>query len=80
MRKLVSAAAVTTLGFMAWQRLHPDQRQKVQSAVNEGRRKLANFIAPQEDLGDLTNCVDPAILEILTNELQDAEEVQTEPS
>jgi hypothetical protein len=80
MRKLVSAAAVTTLGFMAWQRLRPDQRQQVQSVINEGRRKLANFIAPQEDLGDLTNCVDPAILEILTNELQDQEDVQTEPS
>lgn len=76
MRKLVSVAAVTTLGVMAWQRLHPDQRQKVQSVVNEGRRKLANFIAPRENLGDLTNCVDPEILELI--KLTTEDEVLTE--
>jgi len=78
MRKLVSAAAVATLGLMAWQRLHPDQRQKVQSAVNEGRRKLANFIAPGEDLGDLTNCVDPDILELITLATEDEAVTETE--
>jgi hypothetical protein len=77
MRKLVSAAAVATLGVMAWQRLSPDQRQKVQSVVNGGRRKLANFIAPQEDLGDLTNCVDPEILELI--QLTTEDEVLTKP-
>lgn len=76
MRKLVSAAAVATLGVMAWQRLHPDQRQKVQSVVNEKRRKLANFIAPRENLGDLTNCVDPEILELI--KLTTEDEVLTE--
>jgi hypothetical protein len=78
MRKLVSAAAVATLGVMAWQRLHPDQRQKVQSVVNEGRRKLANFIAPRENLGDLTNCVDPEILELIILTTEDEVLTETE--
>lgn len=80
MRKLVSAAAVATLGLMAWQRLRPDQRQQIKSKVDESRRKLANFIAPREDLGDITNCVDPDILEIIANELMEVEESQPDPS
>lgn len=80
MRKLVSAAAVATLGLMAWQRLRPDQRQQIKSKVDESRRKLANFIAPREDLGDITNCVDPDILEIIANELMEVEESHPDPS
>lgn len=73
MRKLVSAAALASIAAITWQRLDVQQKQSVVDAVNNGRRKLANFIAPQEDLGDLTNCVDPEILEILTAQLQEEE-------
>jgi len=71
MRKLVSAAAIASLSVIAWQRLNPDQRQGVKDAVKRGRRKLANFIAPMEDLGDLTNCVDPEILDLLSIEIEE---------
>jgi hypothetical protein len=73
MRKLVSAAALASIAAITWQRLDVQQKQSVIDTVNNGRRKLANFIAPQEDLGDLTNCVDPEILEILTAQLQEEE-------
>lgn len=79
MRKLVSIAAITSIAAVTWQRLNDQQRQIVVDAIKDGRRKLASFIAPHEDLGDLTNCVDPEILEILTAELQKQEEVQSEP-
>jgi hypothetical protein len=77
MRKLVSAAAIASIAAITWQRLSDQQRQSVVDAVKVGRRKLANYVAPKEDLGDLTNCVDPEILEILTVELQKEEEAQT---
>jgi hypothetical protein len=75
MRKLVSAAAVASIAALTWQRLNDQQRQSVVEAVRDGRRKLANFIAPREDLGDLTNCVDPEILDLISVQLQEEEEV-----
>ena len=77
MRKLVSVAAIASIAAITWQRLSDDQRQAVTGAVKNGRRKLANFIAPREDLGDITNCVDPEILELLIVETEEI--VQSEP-
>lgn len=74
MRKLVSAAAIASIAAITWQRLSDQQKQSVVDSVKNGRRKLANFIAPREDLGDLTNCVDPDILDILAVQLQQEEQ------
>jgi hypothetical protein len=75
--KIISVAAVASIGAITWQRLNEDQKANVKNAVNGGRRKLANFIAPREHLGDLTDSVDPAIIQELS-ELMDTEIVLDE--
>jgi hypothetical protein len=45
--------------------------------VKSGRRKLANFIAPEEDLGDLTDRVSPEFLEtLISQEIEEAEALE----
>lgn len=68
MRRTVFLCAVTALGAITWKNLSEEQQSNVLSAVKSGRRKLANFIAPEEDLGDLTDRVDPGFLEALISE------------
>lgn len=75
--KIISVAAVASIGAITWQRLNDEQKANVKNAINSGRRKLANFIAPSEHLGDLTDSVDPEILQELT-ELMDLDETPEE--
>jgi hypothetical protein len=68
MRRTIFVCAVASLGVIAWKNLNEEQRVSLTDAVNSGRRKLANFIAPQEDLGDLTDRFDPGFLEALISD------------
>ena len=73
-KKIISVAAVASIGAVTWQRLSDDQKTSVKNAVRDGRRKLANFIAPREYLGDLTDSVDPAFMEELTELMMNSED------
>lgn len=70
MRRTVFVCAVASLGVIAWKNLNEKQRVSLIDAVKSGRRKLANFIAPQEDLGDLTDRVKPEFLETLIDRVE----------
>lgn len=77
MRRTVFLCAVTALGAITWKNLSEEQRSNVLSAVKSGRRKLANFIAPEEDLGDLTDRVSPEFLEtLISQEIEEAEALE----
>lgn len=77
MRRTVFLCAVTALGAITWKNLSEEQRSNVSSAVKSGRRKLANFIAPEEDLGDLTDRVSPEFLEsLISQEIEEAEALE----
>lgn len=77
MRRTVFLCAVTALGAITWKNLSEEQRSNVSSAVKSGRRKLANFIAPEEDLGDLTDQVSPEFLEtLISQEIEEAEALE----
>ena len=78
LQKIVAVAAVASLGAITWQRLNEDQKTSVKNAVQSGRRKLANFIAPREHLGDLTDLVDPEFIQELTELMVDAEVIEEE--
>ena len=73
-KKIISVAAIASIGALTWQRLSDDQKTSVKNAVRDGRRKLANFIAPREYLGDLTDSVDPAFMEELTDLMMNSED------
>lgn len=68
MRRTIFVCAMASLGVIAWKNLNKEQRVSLTDAVNSGRRKLANFIAPQEDLGNLTDRFDPGFLEALISD------------
>lgn len=77
MQRTVFLCAVTALGAITWKNLSEEQRSNVSSAVKSGRRKLANFIAPEEDLGDLTDRVSPEFLEsLISQEIEEAEALE----
>jgi hypothetical protein len=77
MRRTVFLCAVTALSAITWKNLSEEQRSNVSSAVKSGRRKLANFIAPEEDLGDLTDRVSPEFLEtLISQEIEEAEALE----
>jgi hypothetical protein len=77
MRRTVFLCAVTALSAITWKNLSEEQRSNVLSAVKSGRRKLANFIAPEEDLGDLTDRVSPEFLEtLISQEIEEAEALE----
>lgn len=80
MRRTIFVCAVASLGVIAWKNLNEEQRVSLTDAINSGRRKLANFIAPQEDLGDLTDRFDPGFLEaLISDEIKQAEALDVDP-
>jgi hypothetical protein len=78
LQKIISVAAVASIGAITWQRLSPEQKTSVKNAVKDGRRKLANFIAPREYLGDLTDSVDPKVVQELEELLSVIEQKEAE--
>lgn len=66
MSKLATATAtavVALTGAVIFSRLAPEKQQLIRSKVRDARRKVAQIIAPKEDLGDLTGQVNPQILQ-----------------
>jgi hypothetical protein len=62
-KPFIAFVGLTLTGTVAWLKLNEEQKEHVKEVIKINRRKLANLIAPSEDLGDLTNAVDPAVLE-----------------
>lgn len=80
MRRTVFVCAMASLGVIAWKNLSEEQRESLKSTVKTGRRKLANLIAPEEDLGDLTDRLDPGFLEaLISEEIEQAEAQNYDP-
>lgn len=80
MRRALFLLATASIGAITWKNLSKEQQESLSSAVKSGRRKLANFIAPQEDLGDLTDRVDPEFLEaLISQEIEEAEAMDRDP-
>jgi len=62
-KPFIALVGLTLTGTVAWLKLNEEQKERVKEVIKVNRRKLANLIAPSEDLGDLTNAVDPAVLQ-----------------
>jgi hypothetical protein len=62
-KPFIAFVGLTLTGTIAWLKLNEEQQERIKEVIKINRRKLANLIAPSEDLGDLTNAVDPAVLE-----------------
>jgi hypothetical protein len=80
MKRALFLLATASIGAITWKNLNPKQQEAISSAVKSSRRKLANFIAPEEDLGDLTDRVDPGFLEaLISEEIAEAEALDVDP-
>lgn len=62
-KHFIAFVGLTLGGSIAWHKLDKQKQEHIKEMIKINRRKLANLIAPKEDLGDLTNSVDPDVLE-----------------
>jgi predicted house-cleaning noncanonical NTP pyrophosphatase (MazG superfamily) len=53
----------TGSAFLVWSKLSDNQKDNIRQIIKTNRRKLANLISPDVNDGDLTNLVDPSVLE-----------------
>jgi len=66
--------------FLIWSKLNDVQKDNIKQIIKTNRQKLANLISPDVNDGDLTDLVDPSVLEEIAKYCNDSQPNMVDPS